>query len=204
MWNKHKSKILAAYLLMVSLFFSSVNIPCKVAFPVTYLALVAGNRRLGWMIVALCFSAVGDYMGALHHFPLQMGTFALAHCAFILHFIQKGKGKGMPASTYGLLMLLGTMTLLVFAYGFILPAVYPTWLRLGVAVYVLLILGMLCGAFWQRDFWIALGGLLFVFSDAILAWNKFVGHVPNARLWIMIPYYAAQWLLFMRAVWNRK
>ena len=38
--------------------------------------------------------------------------------------------------------------------------------------------------------------LLFVFSDAVIAWNRFIGPVP-ARTWIvMITYYLAQYLFF--------
>ena len=38
--------------------------------------------------------------------------------------------------------------------------------------------------------------LLFVFSDAVIAWNRFIGPVP-ARTWIvMTTYYLAQYLFF--------
>ncbi|MDT7837750.1 lysoplasmalogenase [Aquabacterium sp. OR-4] len=41
----------------------------------------------------------------------------------------------------------------------------------------------------------ALGGGLFLVSDALLATNKFAGPVPLASLWVLASYWAAQWLI---------
>ena len=67
------------------------------------------------------------------------------------------------------------------------------------AVYGLVIAAMLYSAL-QYDGACAAGfrcaALLFVFSDAVIAWNRFIGPVP-ARTWIvMITYYLAQYLFF--------
>ncbi|NUP87998.1 MAG: hypothetical protein HUU30_19915, partial [Burkholderiaceae bacterium] len=43
--------------------------------------------------------------------------------------------------------------------------------------------------------WAALGGGLFVFSDAMLATNKFMAPLPAATLWVLPAYWAAQWLI---------
>ena len=71
--------------------------------------------------------------------------------------------------------------------------------RIGVAVYGLVIAAMLYSAL-QYDGACAAGfrcaALLFVFSDAVIAWNRFIGPVP-ARTWIvMTTYYLAQYLFF--------
>ena len=58
---------------------------------------------------------------------------------------------------------------------------------------------MMLSALLQRSSLYALGAVLFVFSDFIIAWCMFVGPVPQSRLMIMIPYYAAQWILFIRS-----
>ena len=42
--------------------------------------------------------------------------------------------------------------------------------------------------------------LLFVFSDATIAWNKFVEPLPDATLRIMSTYYAAQYLFALLAL----
>jgi uncharacterized membrane protein YhhN len=41
--------------------------------------------------------------------------------------------------------------------------------------------------------------VLFVFSDFILAWNKFVEPIEHSRILIMTTYYLAQYLLFIRS-----
>ena len=85
----------------------------------------------------------------------------------------------------------------------ILPCVSPDFLRPGVTVYALLILLMMWLALQQESPWWALGALLFVASDTCLAWNKFVGPVMNARLWIMTTYYGALLLLYADSAFHR-
>ncbi len=46
---------------------------------------------------------------------------------------------------------------------------------------------------------VALGAVLFVFSDFILAWNKFVEPVPHRDYIVLVSYFLAQWLLFIRS-----
>ena len=42
-----------------------------------------------------------------------------------------------------------------------------------------------------------LAAILFVVSDSVLALNRFVKKIPCAQLFILIPYFAAQWLFAM-------
>ena len=42
---------------------------------------------------------------------------------------------------------------------------------------------------------LAVGGALFMLSDALLATNKFAGPLPLANLWILSTYWAAQWCI---------
>jgi uncharacterized membrane protein YhhN len=41
------------------------------------------------------------------------------------------------------------------------------------------------------------GALLFFYSDAILAWNRFVKPLPNGRLYNIVPYHAGEALLVL-------
>jgi uncharacterized membrane protein YhhN len=50
---------------------------------------------------------------------------------------------------------------------------------------------------------VALGGALFVLSDAILATDKFVGGVPLPTLWTLSIYWLAQWFIARAAVGAR-
>lgn len=38
--------------------------------------------------------------------------------------------------------------------------------------------------------------LLFVFSDGVIAWSRFIGAVPGRTYVVMVPYYLAQCLFF--------
>ena len=72
-------------------------------------------------------------------------------------------------------------------------------IRTGAGIYTVLICIMLILALLQRSSLYALGALLFVFSDFILAWNMFTSPIENAGLLIMIPYYLGQWLIYIRS-----
>ena len=41
----------------------------------------------------------------------------------------------------------------------------------------------------------ALGGLLFMGSDALLAFNRFHPPLLASALWVLVTYWAAQWLI---------
>ena len=71
--------------------------------------------------------------------------------------------------------------------------------RIGVCIYALLICTMMVTAMLQRSSLFALGAVLFVFSDFILAWNKYVEPVPYRHYLVLVTYFLAQWLLFIRS-----
>ncbi len=39
------------------------------------------------------------------------------------------------------------------------------------------------------------GGVLFLLSDSLLAWDRFVRPIPRGRFWTMLSYHGAQFLL---------
>ena len=45
---------------------------------------------------------------------------------------------------------------------------------------------------------------LFVLSDTVLAWNKFVSPIESAGYFIMIPYYLGQLTLFIQSLNTQK
>ena len=73
-------------------------------------------------------------------------------------------------------------------------------LQVGVLAYIILIITMLILAWMQQNRYYAIGAWLFVLSDSVLAWNKFVSHIEGASYLIMIPYYLAQWTLFIQVI----
>ena len=62
---------------------------------------------------------------------------------------------------------------------------------------------MLASALYQKDWIFAIGALLFVASDYILAWNKFVSPIAAEKYLIMVPYYLAQIFIWSGA-WRDK
>jgi alkenylglycerophosphocholine/alkenylglycerophosphoethanolamine hydrolase len=101
----------------------------------------------------------------------------------------------------GYLLMLGicTAALLSFVFVKIVPSAPAGVLRIGVSIYAILICSMLYTALMQRSSLYALGAVLFVISDFILAWNKFVEPVPYRTILVIGTYLSAQWLLFVRA-----
>ncbi len=187
-------------------FFLPVGPAHKVTVPVGLLA-AASLWLCPWQItLALLFSALGDYMGSCHNFLGQMGFFALGHVFYIVYFVKRyflkvepdrkltGKAKGYLA-----MVIFCTLALLCTAFIKIAPGASEGIIRIGVCIYSVIISTMLVSALLQRSSLFALGAVLFVFSDFILAWNKFVEPVPYREYLVMVTYYLAQWLLFIRA-----
>lgn len=194
------------FLALSILFFSPVSIPHKVTFPLALL-FIASLWLLPWqMSMAMLFSALGDYFGSCNNFILQMSFFAFAHVFMIWFFTQRyfrkvemdgkltDKAKGYMAT-----ILFCSIALLSFIFMKVVPAAEPGVIRIGVGIYACLICGMMVTALMQRSSLFAVGAILFVFSDFILAWHKFVEPVPYRRYLVMVTYYLAQWLLFVRS-----
>ena len=95
------------------------------------------------------------------------------------------------------LLLIAALMAVVFTK--IVPCSPAGVIRTGVSIYAVLISTMLFFALLQRSSLYALGAVLFVFSDFILAWNKFVGPVEHRDLLVMTTYFMGQLLLFVRS-----
>lgn len=194
------------FILFAALYFSPVQIPHKIAFTVGS-AFIASLWLCPWQIsFALLFSALGDYFGSCNNFLGQMGFFAIGHIfyiwAFVTRWLKKVEiDKKLTTRTKGFMCMLFLMVAILLAVVFfkIVPCTPEGIIRYGVSIYAILISSMLYFALLQRSSLFALGAVLFVFSDFILAWNKFVEPVQYSKALIMIPYYAGQYLLFIRS-----
>lgn len=185
------------FFLLAFLFFSPVQVPYKLAYPLAFLTLCA-LRYASWpMVLAMGFSALGDYMGVCHNFWGQMGSFALAHIAFVVFFYRLYQQE---KATMGIKWKSAIVALYGIVVGMCIVPHLQGPLQFGVTVYILLILAMCILAWMQKNPFYALGAWLFVFSDTILAWNKFVSPIEWAGYLIMLPYYLGQWVLFVQSV----
>jgi uncharacterized membrane protein YhhN len=157
-------------------------------------------RRRTWVLVGLVFSLAGDialmWPGG---FVAGLVAFLLAHLAYLVAFTSTTRLASMwqPWVFYAAL----SAALLAQLW----PGV-PGALQIPVVAYVVCLAAMAAQAatWWLREGtaplsreagYAALGGLLFVSSDALLAINKFLDPLPEASLWVLSTYWAAQWCI---------
>lgn len=195
--------VTALFLVGTVMFFSPLEIPHKLCIPMGII-VAASFWLTPWEItLALLFSIIGDYAGSCHNFMAQMGFFAFAHVSYVVFFIRRfiRKDYKLTSKMKGYLFMLGicTAALLSFVFVKIVPSAPAGVLRIGVSIYAMLICTMLYTALMQRSSLYALGAVLFVISDFILAWNKFVEPVSYRTILVIGTYLSAQWLLFVRA-----
>lgn len=198
------------FVVLAVFYFIPVSVLYKISFP---LWLLAGFSLwlLPWpMSFAMFASALGDLSGAAGNFMAQMECFAAAHLFMIIFFVRRYIWRSRNAASQGtvrksrrlaymVLLSVLVIILMVFAIAEIAPAAPAGAVRSGVVFYAIVICMMLFMALLQRSRMYALGACLFVFSDLILAWNKFVEPVMYEKYLVMVPYYLGQLLLFLRA-----
>lgn len=201
----------AVYLILACLYFLPAEIPYKISFPLASAAIFSIFVAPWPISVALFASTAGDFMGATGNFMGQMECFAVAHLFLTLFFLQrlfqtgKASAKNLAAIltkrrvAYIVVTGFCVTVLLLMSMVCIVPEVPAGTVRAGVAFYTLVISLMLFSALMQRSIFYAVGAVLFVMSDFILAWNRFVEPVEYEKYMIMVPYYLAQWMLYVRS-----
>jgi uncharacterized membrane protein YhhN len=146
-----------------------------------------------WFVAALAFCLAGDVFLMLPRdlFVPGLASFLVGHVAFIGGLIAHGLEYRPVAAIF------------FVAMGFLASPVIAAVRRsepallAPVVAYVVVIGAMLITALWT-DSWVgALGGVMFVVSDRILAHNKFIKPFPHAQLAIMATYHAALFLLVL-------
>jgi uncharacterized membrane protein YhhN len=149
-----------------------------------------------WLLAGLGLSLCGDValLWPQQGFLPGLVSFLLAHLAYLVAFarVQRLGARVLPFVVYAAVA------------GIILWQLWPgvpAGLRVPVAVYVVALASMAAQAavLWRsgapRGAVLALGGALFVASDALLATNRFAGPLPLASLWILATYWSAQWCI---------
>jgi sterol desaturase/sphingolipid hydroxylase (fatty acid hydroxylase superfamily)/uncharacterized membrane protein YhhN len=159
------------------------------------------TRRALWLLTALGASCVGDVLLMLRgQFVAGLIAFLCAHLAYIALF------RGDAATLANRRAVMGTLAAGLTMYGVLVAGGLPADLRAPVAVYVLVISLMAAQAIGRAvampgepakhlAWGVALGALLFMLSDSLLAINRFVTPLPLAELWVLASYYAAQFLI---------
>jgi len=149
-----------------------------------------------WLLAGLWLSLAGDValLWPKEGFLPGLVSFLLAHLAYLVAFTRRVRfGAWWPAFAAYALVAGGILSLLW-------PGV-PAGLRLPVLAYVACLAAMAAQAavLWRRGTArggvLALGGAMFVASDALLATNRFAGPLPLSSLWILMTYWTAQWCI---------
>jgi uncharacterized membrane protein YhhN len=149
-----------------------------------------------WVLVGLVLSLVGDValLWPKEGFLPGLVSFLLAHLAYLWAFTRVHRYAAWWPAFVGYAAVAGTILALLW------PGV-PAPLRIPVVAYVLCLASMAAQAavLWRagvpRGAVLAVGGALFVLSDALLATNRFMAPLPAANLWILASYWAAQWCI---------
>lgn len=156
-----------------------------------------------WVLVGLVCSLAGDValLWPKEGFLPGLVSFLLAHLAYLVAFTraQPLAASRLPFAVYA--VVAGGILSLLW------PGV-PQALRLPVVAYVVCLASMAAQAavVWRTApaapgaAVLALGGALFVCSDALLATNRFALPLPLSSLWILASYWVAQWCI---ASWLR-
>ena len=154
----------------------------------------AAVRR--WVLIGLVLSLGGDValLWPDRGFLPGLVSFLLAHLAYLVAFTRVQRFAARPS----VFVAYGGIAALILAA--LWPGV-PAALRIPVVAYVVCLAAMAAQAavLWRtgaaRGGVLALGGALFLASDALLATNKFAGPLPLASLWVLSTYWLAQWCI---------
>jgi uncharacterized membrane protein YhhN len=170
---------------------------CK---PLTMVVLVAAvlatdphdGAVRAWFVVALLFSLAGDVFLMLPRdlFVQGLAAFLVAHLAYIVGM----HVDGIEAIPF-FVGIIGMMLVLASVGRRVLVAVRAGEQRAlagPVVAYMFVIAAMAASAVGTARFLAAVGALLFVTSDALIAWTRFVEDKPWGRLAIIVTYHLGQ------------
>jgi uncharacterized membrane protein YhhN len=178
---------------------------CK---PSTMVALVVAALALepvdvatrAWFVAALVLSLAGDVflmlpereLGPADTFTFGLGSFLLGHVAYIAGFVVRGVDSPLVLAA-----LVGAAVIVARVAPPIVRGARRDDPALGVAVtvYIVVIVTMLLAAWASGLPAAAAGSALFVSSDAMIGWSRFVRRFAHHELAIIVTYHLAQALL---------
>ncbi len=174
--------------------------PLLKATPIILLAIytLLRLRKSGIILaIGLALSACGDVAGDVPWggFIHQIAFFLMAQIAYLVAFYQDARWiKGR------LVLIVPLMAWMFYIAGRLTASreLHDPALAVAVGIYLAAITGMAMAAILRRaDWWwvVGTGALLFVFSDSVIAWRRFIGEWSNSGSVVMWSYYLAQFLI---------
>ena len=142
-----------------------------------------------WIVIGLAFGLVGDVLLFADRFIPGAAAFLVGHLAYVAALVL------VPQEPRGLLV--GAVIVLLVAGLVGRKIVTGAWAKaplLGgiVGAYMAVIGLVVILAVGSTSTVAAIAALLFLTSDALLAWARFVGPAPGGRVTVMVTYQLAQ------------
>lgn len=148
-------------------------------------------RRIAFA-VALGLSLAGDVFLMLPRdaFVAGLGSFLLAHIAYIVGFRIDDPATGIEliVPTVGVLLVVAAVGVPIMRA---VRSDHPA-LAVPVAGYIAVIAVMVASALATRNVVAGAGAIVFMASDTLIAWNRFVRPLAWAPVAIMVTYHAGQ------------
>jgi uncharacterized membrane protein YhhN len=191
---------------------TALEYACK---PLTMVALVVAalglepvdSSQRTWFVVALVLSMAGDIflmlpereVGPADTFTFGLGSFLLGHLAYIAGFAARGLDSPLV-----LVAVVGALAIIAVIAPKIVRGARREAPALGIAVtaYITVIVAMLLSAWSSGVPAAAAGSVLFVASDAMIGWSRFVRRFAGHELAIIVTYHVAQALLVISLATN--
>ncbi len=157
--------------------------PATLAFLLLYAAAQPGT---GWaLLAALMFSLLGDVYLMLPGdlFLFGLSAFLVGHVAYV---------GAIDAELGARILWTAGIVLLASPIGYRVVSAAPAAMRAPVAIYILAIVAMVGSAATTGNPMMIGGALLFLASDSMIGWNRFVKPFDQAPLAIIVTYHLGQ------------
>jgi uncharacterized membrane protein YhhN len=154
---------------------------------------VDAHTRRAWFVAALVFSLAGDVLLMLPRdlFVPGLAAFLVAHVCYLAGFWSSGLSAiAIVVATVVVVLVVAPLGRTIL--GAITRAALPSELRIAVASYMTVISAMLATALATGNILAAVGATLFVASDSLIAWDRFVRRLAWAPVAIMVTYHLGQ------------
>ncbi len=169
--------------------------------PIALLLFLALTRTAGkvrtLLGLGLVLSAIGDVLLAMDGLFVQgLAAFLLAQVTYTVLFVSQRRWRPRRLPWAALILVYGLVCTLV-----ILPAAGD--MQLPVTAYMIAISLMAIVAGFRNDqqfLWVAMGALIFMISDTLIAVERFVSPFAYSGIAVMGTYYCAQLLICLGIV----
>ena len=149
------------------------------------------GKRLWYLNAAILFSMAGD---VFLEFKFNGAFIAGLLCFLVSHLFYIARGlmdyNKLSQTILYKLMILSPVPVLAYL---IIPRLNDMLIPVLAYMVAITINAFICAN--QRSSWLGLGAFIFILSDGMIAYNKFVTPIEGIRFPIMITYFTAQYLL---------